>query len=369
MRDAGMTVAIDPIGNLSGRLEGTAEGAKTLLIGSHIDTVGNAGQFDGCLGIVLALEALAELGRLRVSLPFAVEVIAFGNGTGGRFAPMFAGAQAMAGRVGPEVLDRVDGQGVTLAQALEAFDGASEDFREVVRHSHDLLGFIEVHAEQGTVLEGEACGIGIVSAISGGTRFRVVVQGRSGHAGSQSMAQRRDALAAAAEMMLAIERIARDAPALLATVGRIEARPGAAHSVPSEVEFSLDVRSSVNRVRQRGCQDIDRDLRSIARRRQLTVQMVEVDSETAVPCDQRFIRLLTSVAEELGLATMGLPTGSRHEGLAIVDLCPVGMMLLRSEGGITHHPDERVRADDIEAGTRMLMKVLETLAPNGRTLV
>ncbi len=364
-----MSVAIDPIGNLSGRLEGSAEGAKTLLIGSHIDTIANAGQFDGCLGIVLALEALAESARLGVSLPFAVEVVAFGNGTGGRFAPMFAGAQAMAGRVGSEVLDRTDHQGTTLAQALQAFGVTSANFHAVERRSHDMLGFIEIHAEQGTVLESEGCGIGIVSAISGGTRFRVFVKGRSGHAGSQSMTQRRDALAAAAEMILAIERIGRDAPALLATVGRIEARPGAPHSIPSEVDFSLDVRSSVNRARQRGCQDIDRELRSIARRRQLTVQMVEIDSENAVPCDQRFTRLFTSVAEELGLTTMGLPSGSRHEGLAIVDLCPVGMLLLRSEGGIAHHPDERVRADDIEAATRMLMRVLETLAPNGRTLV
>lgn len=368
MRDAGMEVEIDDVANVVGRTRGTAKGAKTVMIGSHIDTVRNAGRYDGCLGVVMAIEVMAELRRLCRQLPFNVEVIAFGDEEGVRFPRTLTGSHAIAGGLDTDAFDVADAGGTSLAEALKSFGCDSAKAFGIARRPADVLAYVEAHIEQGPVLEAENIAIGVVTAISGASRFLVDVKGKAGHSGTLPMSMRRDALAAAAEMVLAIEDVGRSTNGLVATVGQISASPGAINVVPGAVTFSLDIRSPVDRTRRTGLQEIDRRLRAIARRRQVSVKLNEFYNEKAVACDQRLIHQLTAAAEELRVPSIGLPSGAGHDGLAISRLCPVGMLFVRCKGGISHHPDEAVKADDVEIATRVLLHFLDRVAPTGRSL-
>ena len=368
MRDAGLAVSHDAAGTVVGRADGATSGARTLLIGSHIDTVRNAGRYDGCLGVVLAIEAMAELRRLGKCLPFAVEVLAFGDEEGVRFPKTLTSSRAVAGTLDDDVLDIKDADGVPLKEALTKFGCDPAKLKKVARDPGAVLGYVEVHIEQGLVLEAEGLPIGVVTAISGANRFRIEVTGKAGHAGTVPMPQRRDALAGAAEMVLAVERMARETAGLVATVGQITAKPGAVNVVAGEAILTLDIRSPVDRTRRRGIQQIDQELRSIARRRHLTVNMVETYGEKSATCDQRFISHLTTAADALGQTAYGLPSGAGHDGLAMIKLCPIGMLFVRCKGGVSHHPDEAVKADDVEIATRTLMEFLVRVCTTGRAI-
>ncbi len=368
MRDAGLAVSHDAAGTVVGRADGATSGARTLLIGSHIDTVRNAGRYDGCLGVVLAIEAMAELRRLGKCLPFAVEVLAFGDEEGVRFPKTLTSSRAVAGTLDDDVLDIKDADGVPLKEALTKFGCDPAKLKKVARDPGAVLGYVEVHIEQGPVLEAEGLPIGVVTAISGANRFRIEVTGKAGHAGTVPMPQRRDALAGAAEMVLAVERMARETAGLVATVGQITAKPGAVNVVAGEAILTLDIRSPVDRTRRRGIQQIDQELRSIARRRHLTVNMVETYGEKSATCDQRFISHLTTAADALGQTAYGLPSGAGHDGLAMIKLCPIGMLFVRCKGGVSHHPDEAVKADDVEIATRTLMEFLVRVCTTGRAI-
>lgn len=368
MRDAGMEVEVDDVANVVGRARGSAKGAKTVMIGSHIDTVRNAGRYDGCLGVVMAIEAMAELRRLGRQLPFNVEVIAFGDEEGVRFPRTLNGSHAVAGGLDTDVFDGADARGTSLSEALRSFGCDPTKAFGIARRPADVLAYVEAHIEQGPVLEAENIAIGVVTAISGASRFLVDVKGKAGHSGTLPMTMRRDALAAAAEMVLAIEEVGRNTNGLVATVGQITASPGAINVVPGHVTFSLDVRSPMDRTRRTGLQEIDRRLRAIARRRQVSVKLNEFYNEKALACDQRLIHQLTAAAEALRVPTIGLPSGAGHDGLAISRLCPVGMLFVRCKGGVSHHPDEAVKADDVEIATRVLLEFLGKVAPTGRSL-
>ena len=368
MRDAGMSAKIDAAGTVVGRTEGTRADAKTLLVGSHIDTVRNAGRFDGNLGVVLAIEAVAELRRASTALPCAIEVLAFGDEEGVRFPRTLSGSRAVAGTFDPDALDAVDADRISLRQALVEFGCDPAAIGRAARDPGSVLGYIEVHTEQGPVLETEDQPVGVVTAISGASRYQVTVGGMAGHAGTLPMPMRRDALTAAAEMVLAIETIGRGEAGLVATVGQIAARPGAVNVVPGEVIFSIDVRSPIDGTRRSGVRQIERDLRAIARRRQCGVQLAETYNEKAVTCDQRFIRHFSAAIERAGGNATGLPSGAGHDGLAMAQLCPIGMLFVRCKGGVTHHLSESVKPEDIEVATRVLIDFLGHLSPSGRTI-
>ena len=378
MRDAGMTARVDAAGTVTGRLdgkqpggkqpEGTRRDARTLLIGSHIDTVRNAGRFDGTLGVVLAIEAVAELQRTSRSLPFAIEILAFGDEEGVRFPCTLTGSRAVAGSFDPASLEAADADGVSLRQALADFGCDPARIGQVARDQGAVLGYIEVHIEQGPVLEKEGQPVGVVTAISGASRYQVTVGGMAGHAGTLPMPMRRDALTAAAEMVLAIEAIARGEAGLVATVGQIAARPGAVNVVPGEVVFTIDVRSPVDGTRRTGIRQIERDLKTIARRRHCTIQLTETYSEKAATCDQRFIRHFSAAIERVAGNAIGLPSGAGHDGLAMAQLCPIGMLFVRCNGGISHHPTESVKSEDVEVATRVLIEFLDQVSPTGRSI-
>ncbi len=368
MVDSGLAVEVDAAGTLIGRKEGTVRGAKTLVFGSHIDTVRNAGRYDGCLGVVMAIEAMAELKRLGIDLPYTVDVVAFGGEEASRFPGTLIGSRALAGGLLPEVLDGADSEGVTLRQALIEFGCDPERLPTSARAAADLLGYVEVHIEQGPVLDGEGVGVGVVTMINGVSRFAVEVRGKAGHAGTLPMQARRDALTGAAEMLLAIEDVARSTAGLLATVGKFSTKPGSMSTIADQVDFWVDFRSSVDGVRRGGGREIDKRLRAIARLRRLNFKSTEMVNEKAVACDQRLIRHLSSAAERVGVPWIGLPSGAGHDGLAMSRLCPVGMLFVRCKGGISHQPEESVKVEDIEAAIRVLLEFLSKFSPNGRTL-
>ena len=368
MRAIGMTAGIDAAGTVVGRVEGARPGAKTLLIGSHLDTVYNAGRYDGVLGVVVAIEALAELRRSSIVLPYAVEIVTFADAEGIRFPCALTGSLALADRFDPGSLHLRDRDGISLAEALEAFGSHSVAIQSLARDPTTLLGYVEVHTEQGPVLEHEAIPIGVVTAISGASRFTVELHGRAGHAGTLPMHLRSDALATAAEMILSIEQTARSTAGLVATVGSIAVEPGVVNAVPGAARFTIDVRSPVDRTRRAGIRQIDRVMRAIARRRQISFTCEETYAAGAATCDRRFIQHFTAAAERVAGGSIGLPSGAGHDGLALQHLCPIGMLFVRCKDGITHHPDEHVAPEDIETATRVLIEFLQRVSTNGRTI-
>lgn len=368
MREAGLAVVIDAAGTVVGRSEGALETAKTLLIGSHIDTVRDAGRYDGCLGVVLAIEVMSELHRLDRQLPFAVEVLAFGDEEGVRFPRTLTSARALAGILDPAQLEAADETGTTMAAALTEFGCDPARIFDLARRPGEILGYLEVHIEQGPMLEKEGAPLGVVTAISGASRFRIELKGKAGHAGTLPMTMRRDALAGAAEMALAIESVGRATPGLVATVGQIEARPGAVNVVPGEASFSLDIRSPMDGTRRTAIRELDQQFRAIAKRRQLSVRVNELYNERAVSCDQRLIRQISAAVERAGAAGIMLPSGAGHDGVVLAKICPVGMLFVRCKGGISHHPHESVTPEDVETAARVMLDLLGQLAPSGREL-
>ena len=361
MREAGMSASMDAMGTVVGRYEAAKPGGKTLLIGSHIDTVRNAGKYDGNLGVVMAIAAVGELDRRGKHLPFAIEVLAFGDEEGVRFPKTLSSSKALTGMLDPSALEIRDGSGLTLRQALEKFGSDVSQIKSCARRTGDLIGYLEVHIEQGPVLENEDLPVGIVTAISGASRFLIEVTGMAGHAGTVPLALRRDAVAGAAEMILAVEAIARSTPALLATVGRVEARPGVVNVIPSGALFSLDVRSPMDRTRRAALTSLQRIFKEIAQRRRLTFKMASTYEEPAVACSQRFIRQFSAAIERAGIRVFGLPSGAGHDGVSLARICPIGMLFVRCKKGISHHPDKSIKAEDAEVATRILIDVIEHL--------
>ncbi|MES2338018.1 MAG: allantoate amidohydrolase [Pseudomonadota bacterium] len=359
MAEAGMTTRIDAAGNLIGRYDGTADG-PALLIGSHIDSVRDAGRYDGPLGVMLGIEAVAALHTAGRRLPCPIEVIAFGDEEGSRFPAAMLTSRAVAGTLAPTALAIADPQGVTLAQALvEA--GLSIDRYADARHA-PALAYLEAHIEQGPVLEAEGRAIGIVTGIAAQLRYAVSVQGMAGHAGTTTMPLRRDALAAAAEMVLAIERRAVEAASdLVATVGRMDVGPGAPNVIPGRVAFTIDVRAGDAAVRDAAAEDILDAIADIADRRGLDVAIERIHDLPASPCDPRLTDLLADAATAHDPAPRRLVSGAGHDAMVMAALCPTAMLFIRCTGGISHNPAEHVSSQDADVALRVMTGFIDRL--------
>jgi allantoate deiminase len=358
MREAGMSVRIDATGNVVGRREGSAPNAPALLIGSHIDTVRDAGRFDGCLGVLTGIAVVAELAARQAVHPFAIEIIAFGDEEGVRFTSALSGSRALAGTFDPAVLDERDEEGVSRRQALVAFGCNPDAIASEARSSATALGYVEVHIEQGPVLEAEDLSVGVVTAISGATRGIIEVTGEPGHAGTVPMLGRRDALAAAAEMVLAIEERAKGETDLVATVGRLALTNAAGNTIPGKVQFSLDVRAPVDAQRAAAVADIKATVARIAAQRDVGARVTLTYDAPATPCDARLMRLLSNGIEEIGLKVRQLPSGAGHDAMAFRDRLPLAMLFVRCKGGISHHPAEHASAADIDVAARVLLSFI-----------
>ena len=359
MREAGMQAHVDAAGNAVGRYEAANADAKTLLIGSHIDTVRNAGRFDGNLGVIAGIAIVDELNRLEHRLPCALEIIAFSDEEGSRFASTLSGSRALAGAFDASCLDDADGDGVTRRAALAAFGGDGALCGGLARDPARTLAYLEVHIEQGPVLEARNLPLGIVTAINGATRGEVIVAGEAGHAGTLPMDMRRDALAAAAEMILAIEARAKRGADFVATVGRIEIPNAAVNIVPGEARFSLDLRSASDDARSNALADIETDIARIASSRNVGARFTPSHGMPAAPCDPRIMDAMERVFRARGYEPFRLASGAGHDAMSFRGRIPIGMIFVRCRGGISHHPSEFASAADCEAASRVLFDLVK----------
>jgi len=358
MQEAGMQARLDAAGNVVGRYEGERPGLPCLMMGSHLDTVRDAGKYDGMLGVVTALECVAALHEGKRRLGFAIEVVGFGDEEGVRFGTTFLGSRAIAGTLPPAVLEAADGEGTSLGEALRRFGLDPARCAEAARRPEEILAYAELHIEQGPVLEAEGLPVGVVSAIAGFTRLRVTLKGRAGHAGTVPMALRRDALAGAAEAVLAVERIARGEPELVGTVGRLEPLPGAINVIPGEARFTVDLRAPRDALRQRARAQIEAALQAIARGRGLELGIEALQEQAVTPCAPWIIAQMERAIAAEGMPVRQLASGAGHDGMAIAAVADIGMLFVRCKGGISHNPAESITEADAAAGARVLLNFM-----------
>jgi allantoate deiminase len=361
MREAGMAVRIDALGSVVGRYRPRESGGGTLILGSHIDTVRNAGRFDGPLGVVTAIEVVGAAARAGKRFPFAVEVFAFGDEEGVRFASTLGGSKALAGRFDAHALDEVGEDGVSRRQALRAFGCDPARLAEEAMSPASALGYVEVHIEQGPVLEQEGLPVGIVTAIDGVTRGTVDVEGVAGHAGTVPMPMRKDALAAAAEMLLAVEARAGKRANLVATAGKIEVPGSAANVIPGRARFTLDIRSPSDQERLAAVADIKDTIAAIAARRGVSAKFSIGHEVAAALCDQRLSDKMAEAIESFGIAPRRLPSGAGHDAMAFDKVIPFAMLFVRCRGGVSHNPDEYATPADIDTAARVLTAFLDRI--------
>lgn len=359
MEAAGLAVRLDAVGNVVGRRESAAVNARTLIIGSHIDTVRNAGSFDGNLGVVLGIEACAHLANK--PLPYAIEVVAFGDEEGVRFPTSLTGSRALAGAFDAASLSSVDEDGVSRRDALLAFGCDPSRAGEEARDPARMLGYVEAHIEQGPVLEANKLALGLVTAINGASRGEISIEGTAGHAGTLPMNMRKDALAAAAEIVLAIERIGASTAELVATVGRIEALHSAVNVVPGRARMSLDVRSPRDGERLQALDFIRAEIARIATARGVKGELNVTYDMPAAPCDPALASALARSIERCGHPLFRLPSGAGHDAMSFRGRIPQAMLFVRCRGGVSHRPEEYASPADIGAALAVLQDFLETI--------
>jgi allantoate deiminase len=362
MREAGLTTWQDAAGNQCGRLEGSTPGLPALLLGSHLDTVPSAGRYDGILGVLTAIAVVDRIRSSGRSLPFALEVVAFGDEEGTRFGTALLGSRALAGTWLDAWWELTDDAGTTLHQAFTEFGLDPAAVSRAARSSNDFVGYLEAHIEQGPVLEERDLPLGIVSSIAGARRFQITITGKAGHSGTP-WSHRRDALAGASEAIAAIERLARAAD-LIATVGHLEVFPGAVNVIAGRVEFSLDLRGRFDADRDAIWQQIENLLEDICADRGLHVGVEQTHSAPAAHCSDRMRAVVakgiraaeTRAAQRAGAADpaelaepIELLSMAGHDAMAVAHLTEIGMLFVRCAGGVSHHPDESVTEADVAA--------------------
>ena len=366
MRAAGMAVRHDAIGNLIGRYEAAAPGAPALLLGSHLDSVRDAGRYDGPLGVLAALACVARLHAAGARLPFALELYAFADEEGVRYHTTYLGSRAAAGTFDTASLARAHADGVAMADAIRAAGGDPAALPDASRAADAIIGYVELHIEQGPVLEALDLPVGVVTAIAGQSRVALEFRGLAGHAGTVPMALRRDALCAAAEFVLAAEAQAHATDGLVATVGQVGVEPGASNVIPGAAALSLDVRHHDDAVRTAAAQALQARATAIGARRGVAAHWQPVQSSDAVRCDARLAELLGQAIAAQGYPAHALPSGAGHDAVAMAAIAPVAMLFVRCQGGISHHPAESVAAADVAVGIETLSRFLGLLAATGQ---
>jgi allantoate deiminase len=362
MRNAGMMVRQDNIGNLIGCYEAVEQAAPTLILGSHLDTVRDAGKYDGPLGVLLAIACVERLHQQDRRLTFAIEVMAFADEEGLRYHTAYLGSKVVAGSFDDAYLDLRDSDGVSLSDAVRAFGGDPTMLQQDARRRDDLLGYVEVHIEQGPVLQALDLPVGVVTAIAGQSRFELSFRGIAGHAGTVPMHLRKDALCAAAELVLQVEQAARTQDGLVATVGQLDVQPGASNVIPGMVTISLDVRHGDDVVREQAIKELRSQAEEIGIARGVDVTRQLVQESKSVPCSPELADLLAEAVKMQGLAVHRLPSGAGHDAVVMSAITPVGMLFVRCKDGISHNPAESVTTDDVAAAIGVTERFLELLS-------
>jgi allantoate deiminase len=363
MEAANMTVRIDAAGNLRGVWPGLTANCPRLLIGSHLDTVPNAGAFDGILGVVLGLAVVEQLRGQH--LPFAIEVIGFSEEEGVRFNKPFLGSLALIGKLDPETLARTDRNGITVADAIRNYGLDPANLADALLPD-EAFAYLEFHIEQGPILESEKASLGIVEALVGQTRMQLTFTGQANHAGTTPMHLRHDAMAAAAEWIVAVEAYANANPGLVATVGKVETSPGAGNVIAGQVTASLDVRQANDQARQTAVSALTNSANAAAAKRGVHVSAQAQLEQSAVPMNPPLTQLLHNAAEKAGFPSRShsiprMTSGAGHDAMIVAQRIPCAMLFLRSPGGLSHHPDESVLSQDVEAALATAMEFLTLL--------
>jgi len=362
MTEAGMDAQIDGIGNVVGRYEGMTPGLPALMLGSHLDTVRNAGKYDGMLGVVAAIACVKALHQGHERLPFAIEVVGFAEEEGVRFHSTLLGSRAVAGTFDEAVLQNRDDKGISIAEAMRAYGLDPNGIAGVARRPGDLLAYVELHIEQGPVLEAEGLPVGIVTSIAGATRLVVTITGNAGHAGTVPMALRRDALTAAAEAILSVETRCSaktetsGTAGLVGTVGQIQVSPGASNVIPGTARFSVDIRAPNDIDRLAAVKEVTEAIAEICSRRGVGYDIQKVHESSSCACAPWLMDQLEAAVLAEGMRPHRLPSGAGHDAMAMAALTDIAMLFVRCKGGISHTPAESITPEDAYAGTQVLFR-------------
>ncbi len=371
MRDLGLDVAEDATGTVRGFLPAAAPGPQAnrkLLIGSHIDSVIDAGRFDGCLGVVAGLAVVEELKARGIELPFGLEVLAFGDEEGVRFPTALSSSAAASGTYRADWLELADAKGIKLKDALKEFGCDPAGIRDAAIPPGSVIGYLELHIEQGPVLEHQGDALGVVTSIAGQSRFRFTITGEAGHAGTNPMPLRRDAFAALAEFSTIIERIAREGTAsLVATIGRVAVHPGAVNVVPGEVEATLDIRAGADAPRLVAIDRIRYEADRLAQRRGVKIRIERFLDVPTCPMNEDFQNGLAAAVGSLGENAKRLPSGAGHDAQAMARAFPAAMLFVRSKSGISHNPAEYTSPGDLGLAVEALIRFVIDLAGKARS--
>ncbi|HEY5329491.1 MAG TPA: allantoate amidohydrolase [Acidobacteriaceae bacterium] len=361
MTSAGLETRTDDMGNVRGTRRGTSANGPALLLFSHIDTVPNAGAFDGPLGVLLALTVIEELAAK--PLPFDIELIAFSEEEGVRFSFPFLSSLAVTAQLTPEHLAKQDAAGISVKQALQSFGLHPERIAETCALPARTFAALEIHIEQGPVLEAENMSLAVVESIVGQSRFLLTFTGHANHAGTTPMALRKDALAAAAQWIAEVERYALDSKQLVATVGHVEVLPGAANVVPGLVRAALDIRHPSDASRHAATAVLLTKAEAAGELRGVRVKAEMKMQQNAVPMDHALTTQLADAAERAGFPVNAMFSGAGHDAMILAPHVPTTMLFLRSPGGLSHHPDEAVREQDVEAAIATVLEFVTGLRP------
>ena len=362
MREAGLEVRQDAVGNLIGRREGSDPEAPIVLAGSHVDSVPNGGDFDGPLGVLAAVEALQVMEERDVETGCPIEVVAFTDEEGARFGFGMIGSRATAGTLTPEDLDREDESGVSIAGAMRDSGLDPERIDEAARPEGSIHAYVELHIEQGRILENEDLPVGVVTGIAGPVWLRLTLEGEAGHAGTTPMGLRRDALVAAAAIVGRVEREAARTGTTVGTVGQLELKPGGINIIPGHVSFSLDLRDIDKEVRDGVEARISDEAGRICEERGIGLETQTLQSLPPVLCSDLVRGAAREACDALGFEPFELASGAGHDGMHLADLCPIGMIFVRSKNGLSHNPDEYSSREDCTAGAEVLYLTLLRLA-------
>ena len=366
MREAGMRVWQDSVGNICGRYEGLETGAQALLLGSHLDTVRNAGRYDGMLGVLTAIETVQALHQQQQRLPLAIEIVGFGDEEGTRFGITLLGSRGITGTWPESWVTHPDGNSITVAQAMADVGLNGEKIQQAARDVSEIVAYLELHIEQGPCLEQEELALGVVTAINGARRLNCQFVGEAGHAGTVPMSHRKDALAAAAEWMVFIEQTTpKHGPQLVATVGTLQCSPGAVNVIPGDVALTLDVRGPEDLPLAELLSDLLTQAEAIALRRGLTFSAEEYYHIPATRCDDGLQAALSRAVSGVQGRSISLPSGAGHDAIAIAERWPVGMLFVRNDRGISHHPAEAVMEKDVAQAIQVYTRVVFDVASGG----
>jgi N-carbamoyl-L-amino-acid hydrolase len=368
MRQAGLKIQVDAIGNIFGRFEGTDTKARTVLAGSHLDTVIHGGKYDGPVGVIGALEAVRTISENNISIRSPLEVVCFVGEESSRFGFSTLGSSLVAGEVHvKDLANAVDQQGTKLESVLASLGITRRNLTTIKRDPKSLKAYFELHIEQGPILEAKQKRIGLVTSIAAPSRFRVIFKGQADHSGTTPMEMRKDALVASAHLIQYIEKVCRKYSSMekgrvVGTVGAMKIEPGVINAVPGRAELSVDIRSTSAQAKARVANMVKDQARAIARRRNIAVEVLTIREENPVPLDKRLLRLTREICDQHRVDYEIMPSGAGHDAMQMAKITSAGMIFVPSKHGISHNPLEWTDPDDIALGTQLLMETMIRVA-------